>query len=222
VQNTPIAQNAETASLDIPAFEAAALQSQPFDHVVVPNFVPATARAAILRDFPKMDQGGSFPAESLGVGAACAALLEALQGPDLREAMAAKFDVNLGGRPSMMTFRGHSRAKDGRIHRDSSSKILTALIYLNETWEAKTGRLRLLRGPDDMEDYVIEVPPDKGTLIAFRCAENAYHGYKPFIGERRSLQLNWVTDEAVKKRELSRHGFSAFVKSLSPFGDGRS
>ena len=219
MQNAPIAENAATASLDIPAFEAAALQSQPFDHVVVPDFVPAKARAAILRDFPKMDQGGSFPAESLGVGAACAALLDALQGPDLREAMAAKFDVDLSSRPSMMTFRGHSRAKDGRIHRDSSSKILTALIYLNEAWEAETGRLRLLRGPDDMEDYVIEVPPDKGTLIAFRCAKNAYHGYKPFIGERRSLQLNWVTSATVKKRELSRHGISAFVKSLSPFGD---
>ena len=118
----------------------------------------------------------------------------------------------------MVTLRGRSRAKDGRIHTDSSSKIITALIYMNANWESDSGRLRLLRGPDDIEDYLAEIPPQRGTLLAFRCSENAYHGHKPFVGERRSVQLNWLTDEAVLKRELSRHGFSALIKKLSPFG----
>jgi Rps23 Pro-64 3,4-dihydroxylase Tpa1-like proline 4-hydroxylase len=122
----------------------------------------------------------------------------------------------------MVTLRGQSRAKDGRIHSDSKSKILTALIYLNEDWQADSGRLRLLRSPDDMEDYAVEVAPDRGTLLAFRCSDHAYHGYPAFVGERRSIQLNWVLDDGVKKRELSRHGFSAKLKALSPFaGRGR-
>ena len=121
----------------------------------------------------------------------------------------------------MVTLRGQSRAKDGRIHRDSDSKLLTALIYLNREWDADGGRLRLLRKPDDIEAYAAEVPPDQGTLIAFRCSENAYHGHKPHIGPRRSLQLNWVTNDSVVKRELSRHGLSAFFKRIIRFRSGK-
>ena len=222
MQQAPTAQDCDPALLDLAAFEAAPLRHEPFDHLVVCDFVPAAARAGICRDFPAIDQGGSFPVESLAPGPRCAALIATLQSETVRQAFAAKFGVSLAGRPAMVTLRGQSRAKDGRIHTDSKSKILTALIYLNEDWQAASGRLRLLRGPDDMEDYLVEVAPDRGTLLAFRCDERAYHGYPAFVGARRSLQLNWVLDEGVKKRELSRHGLSAKLKSLSPFaGRGR-
>ncbi|HMB75849.1 MAG TPA: 2OG-Fe(II) oxygenase [Kiloniellaceae bacterium] len=216
-----MAQDAASALLDLAAFEAAPLRAEPFDHVVVPDFVPPAQRAEICRDFPAIDQGGSFPVERLAPGPRCAALIEALQSAPLRTAFAEKFGVSLAGRPSMVTLRGHSRAKDGRIHTDSKSKILTALVYLNEDWTSDSGRLRLLRGPDDLEDYQIEVAPDRGTLVAFRCSDRAYHGYPAFIGARRSLQLNWVLDEGVKTRELSRHGLSARLKSLRPFAGRR-
>jgi len=222
LQQAPTAQDSDPALLDLAAFEATPLESAPFDHLVVPDFVPAAVRAAICRDYPAIDQGGSFPAESLPLGPRCAALIAVLQSAPVRQAFAAKFGVSLEGRPAMVTLRGQSRAKDGRIHTDSKSKILTALIYLNEDWTAASGRLRLLRGPDDMEDYQVEVAPDRGTLLAFRCDDRAYHGYPAFVGARRSLQLNWVLDDGVKKRELSRHGLSARLKSLNPFaGRGR-
>ena len=47
----------------------------------------------------------------------------------------------------MVTARGVSAARDGQIHTDSRTKLITVLIYMNNAWEAKTGRLRLLRGP---------------------------------------------------------------------------
>ena len=217
MQQAPTAQEAQPLLLDLAAFEAVPLRSEPFDHLVVPDFVPAAGRADIARDFPAIEKGGSFPAESLSLGPRCAALVEALQSEAVRAAFARKFAVALDGRPAMVTLRGQSRAKDGRIHTDSKSKILTALVYLNEDWQAATGRLRLLRGPDDLEDYQAEIAPDRGTLVAFRCSDRAYHGYPAFVGERRALQLNWVLDEGVKARELSRHGFSARLKALSPF-----
>ena len=122
----------------------------------------------------------------------------------------------------MVTLRGQSRAKDGRIHSDSSSKLITALIYTSPGWTAAGGRLRLLRGPDNIEDYVVEVAPERGTLLAFRCVPHAYHGHKPFVGLRRSIQVNWVTDAAVLKRELKRHGLSAWTKRLFGLGLGAS
>ena len=42
---------------------------------------------------------------------------------------------------------------------------------------------------------IMEVPPTEGTLLAFRRADNSWHGHKPFAGERRVIQFNWVTSE---------------------------
>ena len=119
----------------------------------------------------------------------------------------------------MVTLRGQSRAKDGRIHCDSHSKLITALIYLNRDWDHEGGRLRLLNAdPTTSRTSSAKSPPLAGTLVAFRCQENAFHGHKPFVGPRASVQLNWLTEDAVLTRELSRHGFSAFLKKLTRLG----
>jgi SM-20-related protein len=213
---------AETAPpsprLDLDRFEATALQRAPFDFLIVPGFLAPAMLPAIERDFPPIDRGGSFPSTSLRCGPGFAALLDELQGPAMTEAFERKFGIDLKGRPTMVTLRGQSRAKDGAIHTDSRTKLVTALIYLNSAWESDGGRLRMLKGPDDIEDYAAEVPPEAGTLVAFRCAENAWHGHKPFVGQRRSIQLNWLTDTGVLKRELRRHAFSAWTKTLLRFG----
>ncbi len=206
-------QRGETL-LDLPRLEAAAVANDPFDHVVVPGFVRPDALPALGADFPPIGKGGSYPREALRYGAMFAALIAELESAAMRNAFAAKFAIDLGGRPVMLTVRGHTRARDGRIHADSSTKLLTALIYLNDGWAEDGGRLRLLRSPHDLEDYAIEVLPAFGTLLAFRCAANAWHGHKPFAGPRRTIQVNWVTSEAVKRRELARHSFSARVKAL--------
>lgn len=213
---------AETATtsphLDMERFEATALQRAPFDFLIVPGFLKGEALPAIERDFPEITRGGSFPADSLSCGAAFTALLDELQGPAVTAAVAAKFGIDLSGRPTMITLRGQSRAKDGAVHTDSKTKLVTALIYLNSAWESDGGRLRMLNRPDDLEDYAAEVPPQAGTLVAFRCSPQAWHGHKPFVGQRRSIQLNWLTDPAVLKRELKRHAFSAWTKRLLRFG----
>jgi SM-20-related protein len=220
---SPTAQTAANAtftapSLDMERFEATALQRAPFDFLIVPGLLKAAVLPAIERDFPEITRGGSFPADSLNCGPAFTALLAELQGPAVTAAFERKFGLDLTGRPTMVTLRGQSRAKDGAIHTDSHSKLVTALIYLNSAWESDGGRLRMLNGPDNLDDYAAEVPPEAGTLVAFRCAPEAYHGHKPFIGQRRSIQLNWLTDEGVLKRELKRHAFSAWTKRLLRFG----
>ncbi|MGD1879486.1 MAG: 2OG-Fe(II) oxygenase [Kiloniellaceae bacterium] len=213
---------AETAArsprLDLERFEATALQRAPFEFLIVPGFLKAEALPAVERDFPTIASGGSFPAPSLKCGAAFNALLEELQGPAVTAAFAEKFGLDLTGHPTMVTLRGQSRAKDGAIHTDSKTKLVTALIYLNSAWESDGGRLRMLNGPDDLENYAAEVPPEAGTLVAFRCGPQAWHGHKPFVGQRRSIQLNWLTDSSVLKRELNRHAFSAWTKKLLRFG----
>lgn len=204
--------------LDLEGFEATALQRAPFEFLIVPGFLKRDALAEIERDFPAIASGGSFPATSLACGPAFAALLEELQGPAVTRSFEQKFNLDLTGRPTMVTLRGQARAKDGGIHTDSKTKLVTALVYLNSAWESDGGRLRMLNGPDDLDDYAAEVPPEAGTLVAFRCTPQAYHGHKPFVGQRRSIQLNWLTDVGVLQRELKRHTFSAWTKKLLRFG----
>ena len=143
-------------------------------------------------------------------------LVAALTGPELTCAIAAKFAVDLGNRPTMLTVRGMGDEKDGDIHTDSETKIITLLLYMNPVWEHGEGRLRLLRGADDLDDYAREMVPLAGTMLAFRRSERSFHGHHPYIGPRRSLQLNWVTDAAVVRRELGRHRWSARLKGAKP------
>jgi len=104
----------------------------------------------------------------------------------------------------MFTVRGECRATDGKIHTDSATKIITVLLYMNEKWDTDGGRLRILRNGADLDDYVEEVPPHGGTLLAFRRSENSWHGHQPFDGPRRAIQMNWVTDKSVVAREEGR------------------
>lgn len=203
--------------LDLALFERTMLETDPFPYILVPGFVPQAARADLAVDYPKIDKPGSYPVGDVQFGPAFADFLAELEGPAMRAAFARKFGIDLTNRPTMVTVRGQAQLKDGSIHTDTASKLITVLIYMNESWEAPGGRLRLLRKPDNLDDMITEVPPAAGTLLAFRVTKNSWHGHAPASGPRRVIQLNWVESDAVVRRERLRHGLSARVKRLLPF-----
>lgn len=203
-----------TLPIDLDAFQAAPVAREPFTYAMVPGFVRHDAMAAINADYPQIAHPGSFPLPTLKYGPAFAHLMQAIQGPEFTALVEKKLGVDLTGRPTMVTARGISAARDGQIHTDSRTKLITVLIYMNNAWEAKTGRLRLLRSPDNLDDVIAEVPPDEGTLLIFKNQPNAWHGFHAFEGPRRVIQLNWVTDTGVVQREQLRHRVSAFFKRL--------
>jgi hypothetical protein len=200
--------------LNLAGFNAAPLRREPFDYLVVPGFLKAEGLAEIHADYPPVDRPGSFPLSEVRYGPAFAALIDELRGAEVREAFARKFGVDLTDRPTMFTVRGRSWERDGQIHTDSVTKILTILIYMNPRWEESGGRLRLLRSGTDIEDVIVEVPPEEGTLICFRRSDNSWHGHKPFVGPRRVIQMNWVTSKKVLRYESSRHRLSAALKRI--------
>ncbi len=206
-----------TSSLDLDALAATELRRQPYDYVVVPNFVRPAAFEEVVADYPEIARTGSYPPSELRYGRRFASFLAELEGPEFRQAIERKFALSLDGRPTMITVRGRTGGGDGYIHTDTASKIITVLIYFNRGWEADGGRLRILRGPRDLNDYAEEVSPYGGTLLAFRRSETSWHGHEKFDGQRRAIQLNWVTDMSVVNRELARHRVSAFFKKLNPF-----
>ncbi len=204
--------------LDYAALEAAPVSSDPFTHVVVPQFVPRPLLAQVVQGLPTLGKGGSFPTDGLRLGEAARAMVAELQGAEFRGAVARKFGLELDDAPTMVTLRGQSREKDGRIHCDSLAKRVTVLLYLNpdtEAWAKQEGCLRLLRGPDDIDDYAVEVPPVNGTLLVFPNGPTTWHGHKQFVGRRYVIQLNWMTTDDKARYEMRRHRISAFMKRLT-------
>jgi len=200
--------------LDLAAFRAMPLEREPFQYLVVPAFIKRKALSRINADYPKIAERGSFPVSQVTYGPAFQALRDQLEGDEFRKAFEEKFGLELAGRPTTATVRGQCGRGDGKIHTDSLSKIITVLIYMNPTWEKPGGRLRLLRSGGDLNDVLVEVPPVEGTLVAFKRADNSWHGHEPFVGERRVIQFNWVTSEGNRQIAMLRHHASASLKRL--------
>ncbi len=205
------------AYLDIAALEKTPLKRDPYDYLVVPDFVLAERFPAVVGDYPAVPGPGSHPLSVVEIGGHFESLIDELDGAEFRRAIETKFDIDLSDRPTMFTVRGECRATDGKIHTDSTTKLITVLLYMNEKWDKDGGRLRILKSGTDLNDYVDEVPPHGGTLLVFRRSENSWHGHEPFDGPRRAVQMNWVTDQSVVAREQGRHRLSSTIKKLNPF-----
>lgn len=190
------------------------LTTDPYDYVVVEDFLDPAAQESILAGFPHMPDAGSFPLSELAVGPGLQALFYALDGPSFRQAIEAKFGVDLTGRATMFTLRGRCDARDGRIHTDSKKKIITVLLYLNADWRESGGRLRVLRSGEDLNAVAAEVPPAFGTLLAFRRSDHSWHGHETYVGPRKVIQMNWVVSEKAAAWEQLRHRISAAAKRL--------
>ena len=200
--------------LDLEALRATPLTKEPFEYVIVPNFVRADACQRINADYPEISQRGSFPVAQLSFGPSFQNLLDELGSDVFRRVFEEKFSIDLNGRPTITTVRGQCSSKDGQIHTDSESKIITVLIYVNPAWEEDAGRLRLLRSGNNLDDVITEVPPAEGTLLAFKRSDNSWHGHKPFEGPRRVIQFNWVTSEGNRRLAMLRHHISAPIKRV--------
>jgi hypothetical protein len=207
--------------LDAAAFDAARLGQAPFPHLVVPNFISAENVARIAADFPHLPGAGAFPPKALRPSGHFAALIEELCAPWLRQAVEAKFNIDLAGHPLVWTARGYVRERDGAVHTDSQSKLVTLLLYLNGEWTSPGGRLRLLRSRETLAAPVVEVPPEGGTLLVFPRSDRSWHGHLPYAGERRAIQLNFMRDAKAAAREQARHLLSARVKQCAALLQGR-
>jgi SM-20-related protein len=201
--------------LNFDALRDAQLQTDPFDFLVVPGAISATALAQINADYPAIETAANHALEGLSYGPAFEALLQELCSPALANVLGEKFDMELATLPTTVTVRKFCERTDGNIHTDHKSKVITVLVYFNEKWDHESGQLRLLRSPDDIEDYAAQVPPLGGTLLAFRRTDHSWHGHTRFVGERRMVQVNYLDQSplAIAAQRISRFG-THFMKNV--------
>ena len=166
----------------------------------------------LVKDFPDIDSGGSFPSDNLKEGD-IKKLVEELEGDEFKAILENKLGVNLKDAEVITTLRGFSRFKDGKIHTDSKSKIVTVLLYLNKNWDNEIGNLRLLKKNNDLDNYIQEISSEYGNLVAFKVTDNCWHGFMPFEGKRLSIQLNYIYPKSLNMHKI-RHKLSASFKKL--------
>ena len=194
--------------LDFDAFEKTPVETDPFEFMIAKGVIPHAVLDKVNADYPFIDIPANFKPETLKYGPAFAQVLEDLDSAAFERLVEAKFDVDLSRTTKSVTVRKLSEPSDGNIHTDHWSKVITVLLYFNPEWHQEGGRLRLLRGKHDIEDYAAEVIPEAGTLLAFKRSNKSFHGYKSFDGERRMVQVNWVRSDpmALQAQRVSRIG----------------
>ena len=208
---------AQDSFLEFERLEAGVSSTEPYTHLLAEDVVSAEQAAEVRRDYPAIDRPGYLPLSKLDAHGAFAKLIADLQSERLARILGEKLDIDLDGRPRMITVRKLSQMSDGPIHNDSKSKLVTMLLYLNESWDGSSdGCIRVLNGPDDFEDYALEVAPLAGRVFAFKRSEDSWHGHLPFKGERYVIQTTFLTSQAELDRKENRGGIQYFLKKLLP------
>lgn len=195
------------------ALETAPLRLEPFEHILVPDALEPAAAARIAGEFPTIAAPGSYALADAPPGPVLSGVIADLRSDRFRRLMEDLFGLDLAGRATTVTLRGRSGTRDGYVHTDSRSKILSLLLYLNEGWTGGEGQLRLLPDADGLDRPVVEIPANMGSLVVFRRTNGSWHGHTPFVGERRVLQLNYVRADLTGVVSGIRHRLSALVKS---------
>jgi hypothetical protein len=204
----------DPARLDRPDTD---IRLEPFPFLIAHGQLPDDARNDIERDFPRYASAGFFPYDSSDCGPTVNTLVQNLTTPEFASAVGRRLGIeNLGQYPTLVTLCRSLNKRHGTIHTDSKSKVATALLYLNTQWpDTSEGCLRFLSKIDDIDDMVApELTPLYGEFAVFKRCDNSFHGHLPFEGERRVIQVAWLTSEEEKLRKTKRGKFSRVFKRM--------
>ncbi|MGH8041089.1 MAG: 2OG-Fe(II) oxygenase [Rudaea sp.] len=191
--------------------------SEPFRFLVASGQLPAESGAVLREDFPRYAGAGFFPYDAADCGPSVNRLVAELTDPAVACAVGTRLGIdNLGQYPTLVTLCRALNKRHGTIHTDSRSKVATALLYLNEDWpDTSDGCLRFLKRVDAIDDLVVpEIRPLYGNFVVFRRADDSFHGHLPFEGERRVIQVAWLTSIDEKLRKTRRGKLSRLFKKL--------
>jgi hypothetical protein len=218
--------SSSSCSLRIDDLLTARVYKKPFEHVYVPGFISKECLREVNRDFPESLNrissygGGNIDEGALRkrneIGGSFEAFLDAMASATLRKAFEQVFQTDLSNTFIRSTIRGVATREDGRIHADDASKIVTALVYLNEEWVHESecgecGKLQLLARRDLRSNSTPANDAYGGNLLAFKNPaafgkNGGFHGFKKFSlrtdggclsqdagCERKMVQINYQT-----------------------------
>jgi hypothetical protein len=201
--------------LNADAVRNAPLSREPYSFFLGSGVLKEEAIPDLKRDFPNITKPGYLTVDEVDLKGKFKTLVDEIESDEFSSVLSEKFGINLNQYPRLTTIRKLSQSKDGRIHTDGPSKVMTLLIYMNDEWQADgSGRLRVLYDENKFEPYAAEVPPTMGTVFAFLRSDKSWHGHQPFAGERKVVQTAWITDAKELERKKKRNGMAQFLKGI--------
>jgi SM-20-related protein len=201
--------------LALDAVRRAELRYEPYTYFLGSAFLNSDHISALRDNFPVITKPGFLTVDEVQLKGPFKTMIDELEGPELTAVLSDKFEQDLSPFPRLTTIRKISQLKDGSIHTDGRSKVMTLLLYMNDDWQANgDGRLRVLYNGKDFEPYAAEVPPTMGSVFGFLRADNSWHGHLPFAGERRVVQVAWIRDAKALERKKKRNRSAQFFKSI--------
>ncbi|MES1198505.1 MAG: 2OG-Fe(II) oxygenase [Pseudomonadota bacterium] len=204
-----------TSYLNLDAIAQSKISSEPYRFFQGANFLRDEQIDPIERDFPKLKNAGFLTLQEIQPEGAFAGFMEELQAPALTAAVSEALQFDLTKRPQLITIMRLCPKRAGRVHTDGKAKLATMLTYFNRTWPAgHDGAIRVVRREDDVNDYVVEVPPLMGNVFGFLRSDSSWHGHLPFEGERKVVQLTWLESEEAVERKKRNNALAQALKSL--------
>lgn len=204
----------DPARLDRPDTD---IRREPFPFLIAHGQLPDESRGELERDFPRYTSAGFFPYDPSDCGPSVNTLVQRLSSVEFASAIGERLGIaNLGQYPTLITLCRSLNKRHGTIHTDSKSKVATALLYLNGMWpDTSDGCLRFLGSIDNIDSMVApELKPLYGEFAVFKRCDNSFHGHLPYEGERRVIQVAWLTSEEEKLRKTKRGKFSRAFKKI--------
>lgn len=197
------------------SLEAAPRSDEPYPHWILSEiFDPATVEALAALPFPAPDLGGVsgarelhndtrryFDQDNIAAFGVCRRVAEAFQAPDMVALFEGHTGAQLGGCCLRIEYAQDLGGFWLKPHTDLGVKKLTLLVYLAEDGQAELGT-DIYR---DAGTWAKRSPFDRGGALLFAPSDRTWHGFEPrdFDGVRRSVIINYVTDEWRAREQLA-------------------
>jgi len=183
--------------IDLTQFKQQELSSEPYRWALVNQlFSPADAWA-LVETFPRdhfktvkgydgekgyeyearslVHMGADKPTHAQSLSVVWRRLAEELLSPAYRESMSQFTGVDLSGLPMEANAFHYGRSAWLGPHVDLEDKIVTHVLYFNESWNEDDGGCLTILGSGDMDHVVKTIPPVIGNSAVLVRSNNSWH-----------------------------------------------
>jgi Rps23 Pro-64 3,4-dihydroxylase Tpa1-like proline 4-hydroxylase len=183
--------------IELTQFKQQKLWSEPYRWALVDQlFSPEDARA-LVETFPRdhfktvkgydgekgyeyearslIHMGAPRPTQAQSLSTAWRRLAEALLSPAYRDAMSQFTGVDLSTLPLEANAFHYGRSAWLGPHVDLEDKIVTHVLYFNESWNERDGGCLTILGSGDMDHVVKTIPPVIGNSAVLVRSQNSWH-----------------------------------------------